>query len=337
MLKRIDLNLNVLILLSTIILNYIFLLSPYLTIFTEINFLIFIFFSFFYFFKFKGNKILLLLIFLLLILALGTPTSAWDARSIWLFKAKIIFFDHSILKIFSSSPNFSNTSYPNIAPAFAASLAEIIGHWNEIFPKAAFTLMLLPALILIKKFINNNYFLLTIILILFIVGRYLINGELEGLLSIYFITSAIMFYSLEDNKNSYIYYLILILLNIILTLLKVEGSILLISLVISALLIFFKNKKVLKIIIIISIISFLPVLIWNIFSIYNSVNSLGINNSFTIESLNSRILFLKNYMIIFEYLLLNEKFLFSLVLFTLSLFFFKNNKICIAKRLIIFY
>ena len=159
MLKKIDINLNVLILLSTIILNHIFLLSTYLSFLTKVNFLIFTFFTFFYFFKNKENKVLLFFIVILLIIALGTPTTAWDARSIWLLKAKIIFYDQSILSINSNSPNFSNNNYPNIAPAFAASLANLIGHWNEIFPKAAFTLMFIPPLIIINKIRNNNYFL----------------------------------------------------------------------------------------------------------------------------------------------------------------------------------
>ena len=327
MLKKIDININVLILLSVIILNHIFLLSPSLIFLVKINFLIFIFFSIFYFFKFKENKILFILIIILLIIALGTPTTAWDARSIWLLKAKIIFYDQDILSVINNSPNFSNKSYPNIAPAFAASFADIIGHWNEIFPKAAFTLMLIPPLILINKFIHNNYFLLTIIIILFMIGKYLTNGELDGLVSIYFVVSAIMFYNLKDNNKPYVYYLILILLNIILTLLKIEGSILLTSLTISSLIIFFNDKKIFKNIILISTVSFIPVIIWNIFSTYSSLDGSSLNNSFTIDNLSSRVFFFKNYMIIFKYLLLNEKFLISLFILFFSLFFFKNNKI----------
>ena len=327
MLKKIDIHLNVLILLGAITLNHIFFLSPYLTFLTKVNFLIFIFFSIFYFLKFKENKILFIFIIILLVVALGTPTTSWDARSIWLLKAKIIFYDQSILSINANSPGFSNNSYPIIASAFAASFVNIIGHWNEIFPKAAFTLMFIPPLILINKFIHNNYFLLTIILILFIVGKYLINGELDGLLSVYFVASAMMFYNLKNNNNSYVYYLILILLNIILTLLKIEGTILLISLVIGSLVIFSKKKKIFRSIILISVISLLPVLIWNIFCIYASQNGSDLNNAFKIDNLTSRIFFLKNYIIIFEHLLFNEKFLFSLFILILSLFFFKNNKI----------
>jgi len=328
MLKKIDINTNVLILLGTIILNHIFLISPGLGFLTKINFLLFIFFSIFYFSKFKENKILLFFIIILLIIGLGTPTTAWDARSIWLLKAKIIFYDQNILSINNNSPNFSNLNYPIIAPTFAAAYVGIIGHWNEIFPKTAFTLMFIPPLILINKFISNNYFLLTIILILFIVGKYLTNGELDGLVSIYFVISAMMFYNLKyiDNKP-YTYYLILIFLNIILTLLKVEGSILLISLIISSLIIFFNDKKILKNIILISIISFIPVLIWNIFCIYNSLDDSNVKNSFSIDNFSSRVFFLKNYMIIFKYLLLNEKFLVSLFILFLSLCFAKNNKI----------
>ena len=327
MLRKFDINLNVLILLGAIILNHILLLAPYLTFFAKINFLLFIFFSFFYFSKFRENKILLLFILILLIITLGTPTTAWDARSIWLLKAKLIFYDQSIININLNSPNFSNSNYPVIAPAFAATLVSIIGHWNEIFPKAAFTLMFIPPLILLNKFIYNNFFLLAIVIILFFIGKYLINGELDGLLSVYFVISAIMFYKLDENNKFNIHFLILIFLNIILTLLKVEGSILLISLVIGSLIIFFNNKKIFKNIILILIFSFLPVLIWNIFCVYSSLNNFDLNSAFTIKNLISRIYLLENYKLIFEYLLLNEKFLISLFLLILSLNFFKNNKI----------
>jgi hypothetical protein len=327
MLKKININLNVLILLSSIVLNHIFLISSSMNILSKGSIIIFIFFSIFYFFKFKENKILFLFIILLLIISLGTPTTAWDARSIWLFKAKIIFYDQSILGINENSPDFSNLKYPIIAPAFAASFLKLIGYWNEIFPKAAFTLMFIPPLIIINKLMGKNYFLLIIITILFIVGKYLINGELDGLLSIYFVTSALMLYNLNVKIDSYIYISILILLNVILTLLKVEGSILLFSLVISSLIVFFDNIKKCKKIILISILSFVPALIWNIFCFYNSSDSTSLNNLFMFENLNSRIFYLKNYVIIFEHLMLNEKFLISLFLLCLSLYFFKNHKV----------
>jgi hypothetical protein len=327
MLRKFDINLNVLILLGAIILNHILLLAPNLTFFAKIIFLLFIFFSFFYFSKFRENKILLLFILILFIITLGTPTTAWDARSIWLLKAKLIFYDQTIININLNSPNFSNSNYPVVAPAFAATLVSIIGHWNEIFPKAAFTLMFIPPLILLNKFIYNNFFLLAIVMILFFTGKYLINGELDGLLSVYFVISAIMFYKLEENNRSNIHTFVLIFLNIILTLLKVEGSILLISLVTGSIIIFFNNKKIFKNIILISTVSFIPVIIWNIFSTYSSLDGSSLNNSFTIDNLSSRVFFFKNYMIIFKYLLLNEKFLISLFILFFSLFFFKNNKI----------
>ena len=269
----------------------------------------------------------MLFIIILLIIALGTPTTAWDARSIWLLKTKIIFYDQTIMAIKVNSPNFSNPHYPIIGPAFAATYVDIIGYWNEIFPKAGLTLMFIPPLILLNKFIYNNFFLLTIILILFIVGRFLINGEMDGLISIYFVLSAMMFYKLKDDNKSYVYYLILIFTNIILTLLKIEGTILLISLVISSLSIFFKDKKIFKNIILLSVLSFLPILIWNFFSMYGSLSGNELDAGFTIYNFSSRMFFWENYKIIFEYLLLNEKFLISLFFLILSLFFFKNNKI----------
>ena len=328
MLKIIDKNTIILILFATIVLNYIFFLSPSLFFFTKIIFLIFIFFSIIYFYNNRENKFLFFFILILLIIAIGTPSTSWDARSIWLFKSKIIFYDKSILLFNGENAPFNNGNYPNIAPAFAASFVNLIGYWNEIYPKAGFTFMFVPPLILLNRFISNNYFLLSLILILFVIGKYFMNGELDGLVSIYFILCAFMFYNFNNNfKIPYTDYLIMILLNVILTLLKTEGSILLISLIIGSSIIFFNNKILLKKIILISLISFTPVLIWNIFCINNPLISSINNNSFTIENLTLRIFELKNYIIISKYLLLNEKFLISLLIFTFSLFFFKNKKI----------
>ena len=77
----------------------------------------------------------------------------------------------------------------------------------------------------------------------------------------------------------------------------------------------------------ISIFSFIPIIVWNIFCTYTSLDNSISNNTFTTNNFYSRIFFLENYVIIFKYLLLNEKFLISLLIMVLSLYFFQNNKI----------
>ena len=76
-------------------------------------------------------------------------------------------------------------------------------------------------------------------------------------------------------------------------------------------------------------VSIIPVLIWNYFCIYNNIGNTNSDNIFNINNFANRILYLKNYILIFEYLLLNEKFLFGLIVFLVSTIYIKNNDILI--------
>ena len=330
MLKTITQENNILLILSTIILNYILFLSSSLLILIKLNFILFVFFTFYYFYKYEKNKFLILFLFALIAISLGTPTDSWDARSIWLFKAKEFFYDHSIISIKNNYAEFSHNNYPSIAPAFAAGLSTLIGHWNEIYPKTGLTLMFIPPLIIISRFFDNNFFLISISIILFIIGKFLVNGELDGLVALYFVSSVIIIYNFK-NLNNHIFYqcLILIFFLIILSLLKTEGTVLLLCSFIGSMLTFYKNKHLCKNLIISFFVSIIPVLIWNYFCIYNNIGNTNSNNIFNINDFTNRILYLKNYILIFEYLLLNEKFLFGLIVFLVSTIYIKNKDILI--------
>ena len=330
MLKTITQENNILIILSTIILNYILFLTSSLLILIKLNFILFIFFTFYYFYKYEKNKFLILFLLALIVISLGIPTDSWDARSIWLFKAKEFFYDHSIISIKNNYAEFSHNNYPSIAPAFAAGLSTLIGYWNEIYPKAGLTFMFIPPLIIISRFFDNNFFLISISIILFIIGKFLVNGELDGLVALYFVSSLIIIYNLKNLNNDIFYQcLILIFFLIILSLLKIEGVVLLICSFIGSMLTFYKKKYLCKNLIISFFVSIIPVLIWNYFCIYNNIGNTNSNYIFDINDFNNRILYLKNYILIFEYLLLNEKFLFSLIVFLVSTIYIKNKDILI--------
>ena len=330
MLKTVTQENNILIILSTIILNYILFLSSSLLILIKLNFILFVFFTFYYFYKYEKNKFLILFLLALIIISLGTPTDSWDARSIWLFKAKEFFYDHSLISVKNNYAEFSHNNYPSIAPAFAAGLSTLIGYWNEIYPKAGLTLMFIPPLIIISRFFDNNFFLISISIILFIIGKFLVNGELDGLVALYFVSSVIIIYNLKNLNNDIFYQcLILIFFLIILSLLKAEGIVLLLCSFIGSMFTFYKKKYLCKNLIISFFVSIIPVLIWNYFCIYNNIGNTNNNNIFNINDFTNRILYLKNYILIFEYLLLNEKFLFSLIVFLVSTIYIKNKDILI--------
>ena len=71
----------------------------------------------------------MLIIITLLIICLGSLTNQWDARSLWLFKAKRIYLDLSVISIKDNYAIFSPPDYPNIGPAFIAGFSKCFGFW----------------------------------------------------------------------------------------------------------------------------------------------------------------------------------------------------------------
>ena len=125
----------VLILSFLILNNYLFLSLNFFQLTLKINFIIFLFTVLIFYFKyFFENQFLKIFFLVILFISLGTPLFEWDPRSIWLFHAKRIFYDNSIFSVVDKYAQFSNNDYPNLVPAFASSLAVLVGHWNEVFP-----------------------------------------------------------------------------------------------------------------------------------------------------------------------------------------------------------
>ena len=230
--------------LSFLILNNYLLLSlnfPQLLI--KINFLIFLVTVFIFYSKnFLENPFLKIFFLFIIFISLGTPTFEWDPRSIWLFHAKRIFYDQSIFSVMDNYAEFSNNAYPTLAPAFASSLAFLVGHWNEVFPKLSFTLMFLPPLILIYSFLKNTHYLIFLSIVFFTIGKFLFNGWADGLVAIYFGLSAFLMYLLfivDTNfyRNKLFFYLLAFCFFISLTLIKNEGTALLFTLYVTTFLI----------------------------------------------------------------------------------------------------
>lgn len=76
------------------------------------------------------------------------PIDGWDARSIWFFHAKILYYYQSLhLPQVWNDPaiDFSHTPYPKLLPALAALCARLAGGWNDTFPRLGFVFLGLPA------------------------------------------------------------------------------------------------------------------------------------------------------------------------------------------------
>lgn len=78
------------------------------------------------------------------------PLMAWDARSIWFFHAKRIFYDGGLdlqsdwIKL---AYGFSHQEYPKLLPLLAAQFAYAAGFWNEYLPKASLLALLVPGVL----------------------------------------------------------------------------------------------------------------------------------------------------------------------------------------------
>ena len=319
--------------LSFLILNNYLLLSlnsPQLMI--KINFLIFLLtVLIFYSTNFLENSFLKIFFLFIIFISLGTPTFEWDARSIWLFHAKRIFYDQSIFSIGDNYAAFSHNEYSSLAPAFASSLAFLVGHWNEVFPKLSFSLMFLPPLILTYAFLKDTQYLIFLSIVFFTIGKFMFNGWADGLVAIYFGLSAFLMYLLffiDTNffKNRLLFYLLAFCFFISLTLIKNEGIALLFILFATTFIIkLYKGqlgKDISKLVFL--SISFLPVIFWKFFCYSKGIGDHYINTNILLNLL-PRLDDLNNYKLISYFLFLNEKFLIALIFFLLS-FWIKLDK-----------
>ena len=320
--------------LSLLILNNYLLLSlNFSLVLIKINFLIFLVtILIFYFQNISENTYLKIFFLFIIFIALGTPTFGWDPRSIWLFHAKRIFYDNSIFSVADNyAAPFSNNEYPSLAPAFASSLAVLIGYWNEVFPKLSFTLIFLPPLILTYTFLRKTQYLIFLSIVFFTIGKFIINGWLDGLVAIYFGLSALLMYVLMINtdnffRNKSLFYYIAFCFFVSLTLLKDEGAVLLLILFVTTFSIkIFKGelKKDISKLIFLSF-SFIPIILWKLFCYSKGMANHHINIDLDILP---RFYDLYNYKLIAYFILLNEKFVICLAFFLLSFWINWNKEI----------
>ena len=186
----------------------------------------------------------------------------------------------------------------------------------------AFLFMFLPPLILAYSIFKKSQYIIFLSIILFIIGKFLFNGWMDGLVAVYFSFSAFLFYILiivdqNSYKKSNILYYVAFCFFTILTLIKNEGVVLLLILFIFGILfkIFTNNlKKEIYLLFFLSL-SFLPIIAWKLFCFYNEIGYTEYYNINILSNLLPRLYELKNYQLVSYFLLLNEKFLISLLFF----------------------
>ena len=163
------------------------------------------------------------------------------------------------------------------------------------------------------------------------IGKFLFNGWIDGLVAIYFGTSALLMYLLivtDSNfyRNSLLFYLLAFCFFIILTLLKNEGIAILFVLFTATFLVkLYKGQlgeSISKLFFL--SISFLPIILWKSFCYSKGIGDHYINTSI-LSNLLPRLGDLSNYKLISYFIFLNEKFLIALIFFLVS-FWIKPNK-----------
>jgi hypothetical protein len=116
----------------------------------------------------------------------GHPISDWDARSIWFFHAKRIFIDNNLYAQFDHYVGISHNDYPVLVPAIAASIAKVVGHWNEIFPRLAILPVIAAPFYIIAAIISEKIiFNMLNAMILLVTGVWLLNGYMDAIVGIY--------------------------------------------------------------------------------------------------------------------------------------------------------
>ena len=314
--------------------NYLFLSLNFPQLLIKINFLFFFVVIFiFYFINFSENPFLKIFFLFIIFICLGTPISDWDPRTTWFFHAKRIFYDQSIFSVADNYAAHSHNDYPSLAPAFASSLAVLVGYWNEVFPKISFSLMFLPPLILTYSFLKETQYLIFLSIVFFTIGNYLFNGWPDGLLAIYFGSSTLLMYLLMIadthfyNKKLF-FNLLAFCFFVSLTLIKNEGTVLLIILFATTFLLKLYKGELRKDIsrLIFLSFSFLPIILWKLFCYSKGIGNYMFETNILLNLLH-RLDNLNNYKLILYFLILNEKFLYSLIFFLISFWINRNKEL----------
>ena len=140
-----------------------------------------------------------------LYVVLAEPLDGWDARSIWFFHGKMIFYNASIDAGGDwtlSSIGFSHTDYPEMVPILAAQIASVAGYWNEYLPKMSLVALLLPALLLLFSIFGGKSWQTVFIAVpLLFTGVWLKNGYMDGYLALYGGLAAFYLGRWLDNAN----------------------------------------------------------------------------------------------------------------------------------------
>ncbi len=123
------------------------------------------------------------------------PVQQWDARSVWFFQGKILFYSKKMGASWDTQNFlFGNLDYPKLHALLAAQSGQLIGFWNEYLPKFSLFLLLLPLLCFVFEYARKNgFFIAFFLLMLFVPGSLLWEGYMDGYFSLYALVALFFF------------------------------------------------------------------------------------------------------------------------------------------------
>ena len=304
--------------------NFIFLLLTFLFFFTPI--------------KFNNYWQLKVIISLLLIICLGSPTTPVDSRVLFLFSSKILFYESDLyfrLNSGNESINYFTDivySKPKLAIALSATFSQLLGYWNEIYPKSTSIIIILPPIVFLVSFFRDKVFvLLWIFLMLFFSGKYFINGLMDGIIALYFVASILISYKIidsSDDVSKLLLYLCLFIFFSILSLSKNEGGVMVLVIFLSSFVIDILYRKNINLkLFFTTFIALIPISLWKYMFINKNIKMefLQSGDGDPLNKLIDRITDPDNLLNIIYSLSVNEKLLISVFIFSIVAYKYFNN------------
>lgn len=163
------------------------------------------------------------------------PLQDWDARSIWFFHAKMIFYGGGVLPDIglTSGSSFHHPDYPMLVPGLAAEVAQIVGFWNEYLPKLSLAL-LLPVPILAVMTLRRTPLSMALAILAFsmIPNKFLYNGSMDGYLALYAASTVLFLAAWIESRSEAAFLAAMGALGVVLGI-KVEGQVVALAIVLA--------------------------------------------------------------------------------------------------------
>jgi hypothetical protein len=174
------------------------------------------------------------------------PLTDWDARSIWFFHGKMIFYGGGLTRETGLDlPGVPHARYPMLVPGLAGQIAGVVGFWNEYLPKFSLAL-LLPVPIIVVLMLRRTPISMALAILAFtmVTNQFLYSGSMDGYLALYAAAAAFFLADWLDGGGDAAFLAALGALGVVGGL-KVEGQVVYLALGAALVLLAMRRKLVL--------------------------------------------------------------------------------------------